>query len=107
MANQPCEGDGRSQTVALMAETPTQRRGRWGLRDFEARRMVRNLLSTLLEKGRGNAPFSRNSAPNGQAPRGYFGKDSEAGEPGSAAWALKSGPTAPAKGLTLVSVEYP
>lgn len=43
--------------------------------------MVRNLVGTLLEVGRGN--MSASSIP------------------------AKSGPTAPAKGLTLVSVEYP
>jgi tRNA pseudouridine38-40 synthase len=43
--------------------------------------MVRNLVGTLVEVGRGNMPVG--------------------------AFPLKSGPTAPAKGLTLVSVEYP
>jgi tRNA pseudouridine38-40 synthase len=51
--------------------------------------MVRNIVGTLIETGRGNQDAAGIAALfSADAPR-------------------KAGPTAPAKGLTLLSVEYP
>ncbi|HEY3825971.1 MAG TPA: tRNA pseudouridine(38-40) synthase TruA [Bryobacteraceae bacterium] len=51
--------------------------------------MVRNIVGTLIEVGRGNL--------DGRGVEGFFSTDAP----------RKAGPTAPAKGLTLLSVEYP
>jgi tRNA pseudouridine38-40 synthase len=51
--------------------------------------MVRNIVGTLIETGRGNL--------NALAITAHFSSD----------WEGKAGPTAPAKGLVLQSVEYP
>jgi tRNA pseudouridine38-40 synthase len=51
--------------------------------------MVRNIVGTLIETGRGNL--------NARAITTFFSADSR----------HKAGPTAPAKGLVLLSVEYP
>ena len=51
--------------------------------------MVRNIVGTLIETGRGNV--------DSQAIEAFFSADSP----------RKAGPTAPAKGLVLQSVEYP
>lgn len=51
--------------------------------------MVRNIVGTLIEAGRGNL--------DSHAIREFFSADTH----------RKAGPTAPAKGLTLVSVDYP
>src|SRR5205085_8296313 len=79
------DAEGQSKVRTIFSSTLERSPGRLVYRVRGSgflKHMVRNIVGTLIEAGRGNVPEV-------------------------AALPVKSGPTAPAKGLFLVNVEYP